>query len=87
MPDSPTNVPLWLWKTAAYLVGGVLTIMVTVLGWVGKRYVSKRDEQIRELRKKMRAEHDEVGSEVDKVRRKIDRTEQKVDRLLEKIDA
>lgn len=80
MPDSPTGVPLWVWKAAAYLVGGVLTLLTTVLGWLGKRYVTKRDQQIQELRRKMNGDHQHVEE-------KVDRLEYKVDTLIEEMQS
>ena len=80
MPEPPTGIPIWVWKLVAWIVGGVTTVIITVFGWVGKRYVQRRDQQIRDLRAQIHEEHGDVEE-------KVDELESKVDRILDHVES
>lgn len=80
MPPPPDGVPIWVWKTAAWIVGGVFALLTTVVGWLGKRFITRRDAQIEKLEREMHGDHDEVMD-------KVEELEDKVDAIADKLDA
>jgi len=70
MSPVPEMVPSWLWKALTWVLTGVLAI----LGWAGKRYIEWRGAQIEDLRgdledmrEEMQEEHREVDDKLDQI--------------------
>jgi len=83
----PDAVPQWAWTAGLSVVGGVLAVVTTVLGWIGKRYIRHRDREIQELREELQDLQAQMGAEHEGVEDRVARLDDKIDRLIDEMHA
>jgi uncharacterized membrane-anchored protein YhcB (DUF1043 family) len=82
---APEPIPAWAWRAAVWVVGGIMALITTLLGWVGRRYIRHRDDQINSLRSDIQEIRDQMSTEHEGVEDRVARIEDKIDQIAEQL--
>lgn len=52
-PPQNVTAPIWLWKAAGWIVGGLITLLTTVLGYFGKKHIDRREQRLERIGEKV----------------------------------
>jgi len=84
---APEGVPTWAWRGALWVVGGIMAVISTLLGWIGKRYIEHRQSQIDDLRQDIEQLQEKMGGEHADVEDQVARLDDKIDQLIKEVSA
>jgi predicted nucleic acid-binding Zn-ribbon protein len=68
-----------------WVVGGIMALITTLLGWVGRRYIRHRDDQIDSLRSDIQEIRDQMSTEHEGVEDRVARIDDKIDQIAEQL--